>query len=246
MPSYISKRVADPARQAAMEVIANQFGRTHARHPLMETLRQIVPFDSFAMSGMAFFGLGVGRGVMLASDMPEAFIRLFLTEKLYHQDPMSYLMTAEQHWGSWHDLGPDVLTGPGVERIRQLERQFDITTRSAVGFFNGEHRFGGVTFCRTTPFSDHEKFILEMTTRVVHAELSDQLLSAMNQHLGLSEGELACLKHFADGLEVPAIHQVTGYATDTIYTYAKSAAKKMGVRGRTHAVAEALRRKVIA
>lgn len=246
MPSYIAKRVADPARQAAMEVIANRFGRAHATHPMMAALRQIVPFDSFAMSGMAFFGLGVGRGVMLATDMPEAFIRQFLSENLYHQDPMSYLMTAEQHWGSWHDLGSEVLTGPGVERIRQLEHQFGITTRSAIGFFKGEQRFGGVTFCRATPFSDDEKFILEMTTRVVHAELSDQLLSAMNQHLGLSEGELACLKHFADGLEVPAIHQVTGYTTDTIYGYAKSAARKMGVRGRTHAVAEGLRRKLIA
>lgn len=245
MPSYASKRVRDPAQQAAMEVVANQFGRVNANHPVIERLRRAVPFDYFAISGIAFFGLGVGRGVMLATDMPEAFIRIFVAEKLYLEDPLTRLMTPDRYWGSWHDLGPDVLTGPGVERIRQVESQFGITTRTAIGFFKGEERFGAVTFCRASPFNEQEKFILEMAARVIHPELSDQLLQGMNQHLGLSEGELVCLKHFADGLDVPAIQQVTGYSTDTIYTYAKSAAKKMGVRGRTHAVAEVLRRKMI-
>ncbi|WP_245531312.1 helix-turn-helix transcriptional regulator [Asticcacaulis biprosthecium] len=226
--------------------MARQFGRANADHPNIQALRRIVPFDFFAMSGMAPFGLGVGRGVMLATDMPEDFIRKFLAEKLYPHDPLSFLVTPVNPWGSWHDLEPDALTGTGIPRIRALEREYGITTRTVVGFFNGDERYGGVTFCRSSPFSDNETFILEMATRVVHAELSDKFLSDMNSHMGLSAGELLCLGHFANGYDISEIEEATGYTTETIYSYSKSAAKKLGARARTDAVAEAMRRKLIA
>ncbi|WKL57650.1 autoinducer binding domain-containing protein [Asticcacaulis sp. ZE23SCel15] len=245
LPSYRSKRTANPKLQAEMEVIARGFGRAHAAHPTIAQLRKLVVFDHFAISGIAFFGLGVGNGVMLASDMPEGFLRKFVAEGLYPHDPLSFLVSAENHWGSWHDLPADVLSGPYIDRIRELESEFGISTRSVVGFFDGENRFGGAIFCRSTPFSKEEKFILEMATRVVHSELSQELLSSMNQHLGLSAGEVRCLQLLADGHEIAGIQQATSYSVETIYSYVKTTSKKLSARGRAHALSEAFRRTLI-
>ncbi|WAC49420.1 autoinducer binding domain-containing protein [Asticcacaulis sp. SL142] len=245
LPSYRSKRTADPAQQAKMEVVAIEFGRAHANHPKMAQVRKLVAFDFFAISGMAFSGLGVGNGVMLASDMPEGFLRKFVAEGLYPHDPLSVLITPEKHWGSWHDLPSEVLNVSSLSRIRELEREYGISRRSAVGFFDKEYRFGGGIFCRATPFSEAEKFILEMATRVVHAELSKELLLSMNQHLGMSAGEITCLQLLADGHEIAGIHQMTTYSIETLYSYVKSASKKLHAKGRTHAISEAFRRNLI-
>jgi len=242
MPSYIARRLIDPKEQAAREVEASRLGTNQAHNLKISTLRSIVPFDYYSISGIDYHGLGVGSGVMLGSDMPEAFLRDFLAQGLYSVDPMARLITPQNIWSSWHDFTPEEIAHPDLKPIRRLEIAHGITTRSCVGFYRGNFRFGGATFTRATPFREAEKFILEAVARMVHAELSNERIAGMLAHAGLSAGEISCLKAAADGLSAEESSKTSGYTAETISSYIKSATKKLGCINRTHAVAEAVRR----
>ncbi|MGZ3299132.1 MAG: hypothetical protein ACXU8O_08960, partial [Asticcacaulis sp.] len=88
MPSYLSRKTSDPAVQASFEVMANRCGTTVADNARIVSLRRIVPFDFYALSGIEYAGLGIGRGVMLGSDMPEEFLVRYLEEGFFASDPM--------------------------------------------------------------------------------------------------------------------------------------------------------------
>lgn len=245
MPSYAAQKFADPKIQSMLEVAATGFGTAHANHPKIETLRDIVPFDQYALSGIDYPGLGIGGGVMLASDMPQAFLRDFVSQGLFRFDPLATLVSVNRIWGSWHDLTAEDLARPELAPIKALHRAHGVSTRTVVGFYRGDFCYGGATFARETPFTDREKFILEAGGRMVHTELSRQIISKMSAHAGLSGGEIRCLKAASDGLGAEAAAASTGYTVETYTSYIKSATKKLAANNRTHAVAEAIRRRMI-
>ena len=244
MPSYALPKLSDPKAQAAREVEASRLGTLQAHHPKIAALRSIVPFTHYAISGIDYRGLGVGSGVMLASDMPAGFLRTFIDQDLFDADPMSSRITPLQIWSSWHDLTPDEGQRPELEPIRRLELAYGIAPRSCVAFYRGDFRYGAAVFARTTPFSGTEKFILEAASRMIHAELAAERLTGMTAHAGLSAGEISCLKTAAHGLSAEEASKITGYTPETIASYIKSATKKLGTANRTHAVAEAVRRRL--
>ena len=245
MPSYASKRSSDPVRQAALAMSETRFGRVYANHSSIETLRTIVPFQNFALFGISAGKLNLVWGVVLATDLPESYIRQLLDEELVANDPLAGCVLPQYCWASADNLSAEEISQPAAQRISMLNDAFEIPTRRLLGLYQGDFLYGGAQFYRKTPFSKQEAFILEMTVRVIHNELSGPFLASMNACIGLSEGELACLKLFADGLEIADVSSITGYSPDTIYTYSKSASRKMGVRGRMHCIAEALRRQMI-
>ncbi len=245
MPSYKTQKLSDPKDQAAVEVQASQLGTVHAQHPLILRLRAIVPFDHYAISGLDYPGLGMGAGIMLASDMPTEFLRSFLDQGLYHLDPMAARLTPETPWASWHDLSADILAAPELGPIKWLEKRYDISTRSVIALYRDRTHFGGATFTRNTPFTDTEKFILEAGTRMIHAELSDLQLRNMAEHTGLNAGEIRCLITVSHGMSAEESATDTGFTVETVASYIKSATKKLGAANRTHAVAEAIRRRLI-
>ena len=245
MPSYKAQTFSDPMIQSAIEVAASQLGTAHAEQPRIDILRQIVPFDHYSLSGIDYPGLGIGAGVMLASDKPEAFLRQFLSQGLFRFDPLAALVTPDRIWGSWHDLSAEELARPELEPIHQLHRTYGVSTRSVVAFYRGNFRYGGATFTRNRPFSDQEKFILEAAARMIHAELSARLVARMSEHARLNDGEIRCLKAASDGLTTEEAAVRTGYTGETYMSYIKSASKKLAASNRTHAVAEAMRRRMI-
>ena len=245
MPSYRSLPLADPLIQSRRESAVNGLGTANADHPKIKALRAIVPFDFYALSGVDYPGLGVGAGVMLASDMPQGFLQRFLSEGLFALDPMSYRVSPQSPWGSWHDLNEAERRTAELGPIRVLEDAYGITTRSVIALYRGNIRFGGATFTRRTPFDDKERFILEAATRMIHAELSFDHMVSMARHAHLTNGEIACLGAVAKGLTGEDAAKATGFTSETLATYIKSATRKLGAVNRTHAVAEALRRKLI-
>jgi LuxR family transcriptional regulator len=66
------------------------------------------------------------------------------------------------------------------------------------------------------------------------------------EHMRLSKGEMACLAQASLGLTSEGIAKSTGYQLDTVNSYVKSATKKLGAVNRTQAIAEAIRRRLIA
>lgn len=245
MPTYKTQKISEPKDQAALEVQANKFGTVHAQHPAIVRLRAIVPFDQYAMSGLDYPGLGIGAGVMLASDMPPEFLRGFLDQGLYRLDPMASRVTPETPWSSWHDLTAAELANPDLGPIKLLQKLHRVSTRSVIAFYRGRQHFGGATFTRDTPFSADEKFILEAGARMIHAELSELQLQNMNQHTGLNVGEISCLNAVSHGMSAEDCATTTGFTIETVASYIKTATKKLGGANRTQAVAEAIRRRII-
>ncbi len=244
MPSYTLPKLSDPKAQAAREVEASRLGTRQAHHPKIATLRSIVPFDHYSISGIDYQSLGVGSGIMLASDMPADFLRTFIDQGLFRADPISSRVTPQQIWFSWHDMTQDEGRRPELEPIRRLEQVYGIAPRSCVAFYREDFRYGAAVFTRATPFTGAEKFILEAAARMIHAELSTERLAGMTAHAGLSAGEISCLKTAAHGLSAEEASKATGYTPETIASYIKSATKKLGSANRTHAVAEAVRRRL--
>lgn len=245
MASYNTKRVYDPKAQALRDVTANKWGTLHANHAMISRLRKIVPFDQYALSGLDYPGLGLGAGVMLASDMPEDFLKQFLERGLFKYDPLSTATNADNNWASWHDLQVIDRTEPKIREIIALQNAYGISVRSGVVFFNGHFRYGGATFTRNTPFTEDEKFILEAAGRTIHHELSTTYIANMTAHSGLTTGEIACLQAIAKGQTSDEAARSTGFTVQTLAAYIKSACHKLGAINRTHAVAEAVRRKII-
>jgi len=240
MASYRTKRIFDPREQALREAAANQWGTVHGDQAIISRLRKIVPFDQYALSGLDYPGLGLGAGIMLASDMPSNFLKQFLELGLFKYDPLYSGLSKDNRWNSWHDLRSIDRTEPKLKDIIALQKAYGISTRSVVAFL-----YGGATFTRNTPFTEDEKFILEIAARTLHSELSATYIANMTAHAGLMTGEIACLQAIAQGQSSEEAAKSTGFTVQTTSAYIKSACHKLEAINRTHAVAEAMRRKII-
>lgn len=245
MPTYVAEKLIAADAQAKAQAVATAWGTAAADPDKIKDLRRIVPFEHYAFSGLNYPGLGVGAGIMLASDMPKAFLEEFLSQELIRFDPLNTMSTPQTPWGSWHDLAAADLARPELQAIRVLERRHGIATRSVISLYRGTFRYGGAIFTRATPFTPDEKFILEVAARDIHSDISEAYIITMSSQSGINAGELACLSAVAGGMALEDAALATGYTPDTVTSYIKSATKKLGARNRTHAVAEAMRRRLI-
>lgn len=99
---------------------------------------------------------------------------------------------------------------------------------------------------RSTPFEESELSFLSFVAGSIHTAVTKPLMDRFAaDQLRLSKGEIACLAQASLGLTSEAIAIATGYQTDTVNSYIKSAVKKMGATNRTQAIAEAIRRRII-
>ena len=56
-------------------------------HPFIEHLRRAVPFDFFAVSGLAFDGYRFGSGLSIDTDVPPAYLDAYDGDGLLGVDP---------------------------------------------------------------------------------------------------------------------------------------------------------------
>lgn len=246
MPTYVAEKLIDAKAQAIAQIAATHLGTNVAEPAQIAKLRALVGFEHYCISGLNYPGLGVGAGVILASDMPKAFLEAYLTEGYIRFDPLHHMIRPDRPWGSWHALTDQELSQPELQPIRSLEARFNISLRSCLGLYRGTVRFGGLTFTRATPFSAEEQFMIEAVSRWVHQVLSEAYIADMSQRAGISGGELKCLSGVAAGFDLLELSRSTGFAPDTVTTYIKNAIRKLGCRNRAHAVAEAMRRRLLA
>lgn len=107
--------------------------------------------------------------------------------------------------------------------------------------------YGAVGVTRATPFDDEELTFLSLVAETIHTVVTKPLMEKFAaEHLRLSKGEMACLSQASLGLTSDGIAKATGYQVDTVNSYVKSAVKKLGASNRTQAIAEAIRRRLIA
>jgi len=229
--------------RAALETI--ELSHDHAGFPLIEKIKQVVPFRYIAISGLDFEGLGAGTGNLLLSDFPAAFIAEYFAGDYIAHDPLAALFRS----------GPAICRDSeafataearrdGIE-VLDLLRRHGIQERTSIRV-----EYGGKTRCSVSvisdkPLDDGACMLLQHFALSLHREVSRPVIEALNSELKLTRGELYCLQHAARGLTSEDIAREQTYSLETINTYLKSATRKLGAQNRTQAVAEALRRQLI-
>lgn len=218
--------------------------RFFGQNDMIDRLRKAVPFDYMFVCGLDVDHYRFGEGFSIDTDLPPAFIEAYMADKLPQIDP--FILASKS--SKTVVIESEVYAHQDVpRRLLYLQRMFGVHNRTIVPILRDETVYGAVGYTRATPFGSAEIAFLELVSGAVHNAFAKPLMDryAADQ-MRLSKGEMACLSQASLGLTSEGIGKATGYQLETVNSYIKSATKKLGAANRTQAIAEALRRRLIA
>ncbi|NHT76873.1 helix-turn-helix transcriptional regulator [Ferranicluibacter rubi] len=214
-----------------------------AAHPFVEKIRAAVPFDFFAVSGLDLDGYRFGSGHSIDTDVPPAFLEAYYGDDLLSVDP--FVQASRLAVGV---VMEDVVYAqtPPPQRLTYLTDAFGVVNRTLFPVRRGDVVFGAVTFARQTRFAQDEMDFLQDVADVMHRVITRPIMDKFSaQTLRLIDGELICLRFASLGKTTDEIAKLSGYTSDTVNSYIKTAIRKLGADNRVHAIAEAIRRGLI-
>jgi LuxR family transcriptional regulator len=218
--------------------------RYFGKNDLIERLRLAVRFDYIFISGLDVDHYRFGQGFSIDTDLPPAFVEAYMGDNLPAVDPFIQASKSSTTVMVESDV---YLEHEVPERLLYLQRTFGVHNRTIIPIFRDSTIYGAVGFTRETPFTDDEIAFLKLVSEAIHTAVTKPLMERFAaDHLRLSKGEMACLSQASLGLTSEGIAKATGYQVETVNSYIKSAVKKLGASNRTQAIAEAIRRRLIA
>jgi len=246
MPTYVRSRLL-AAREFAIEELPALQANDPAFCPTaIRDLRAIIPFENYVFSGLDLDGCFAGSGILLSTDISMETLSEFGARKLVAKDPLFGQISKEQASLSWFDLSAEQRETVQGKEVKRFFDEHHIAPRLIYTYWNESNQcYGAATFTRQTPFSEEERRLLGWVASRLHKEMQSPVLSRFNQQIGISDGELKCLALASRGLTSQEIGAETGLASETVDSYFKNAAKKLGVKSRAHAIADALRLELI-
>ena len=218
--------------------------RYFGQNDMIDRLRKAVPFDYVFVSGLDVDHYRFGEGFSIDTDLPPAFVEAYIADKLPQIDP--FILASKS--SKTVVIESDVYATQEVpQRLLYLQRTFAVHNRIILPILREQTVYGAVGYTRATPFEAAEIAFLELVSGAVHDAFSKPLMDryAADQ-MRLSKGEIVCLAQASLGLTSEGIGKATGYQLETVNSYIKSATKKLGASNRTQAIAEAIRRRLIA
>jgi len=217
--------------------------RRLVKNPVVDKLSKAIPFDFISISGLDLDDFRFGERISSDTTFPPAFIEAYIEEGLAKTDP--FVIAARRATTTVVESIVYAETEP-PERLSYLARVSGIHNRTLFPIRRGEVNYGALTIARVTPFEPDEIAFMEVVAEAIHSAVTQPLRERFAaEQMKLTQGELACLTQASFGLTSDEIAKSTGYQTDTVNSYIKAAVKKLGVGNRTHAIAEAIRRKLI-
>lgn len=217
--------------------------RRITNNPQINLLARAVSFDFISVSGLDVDNFRFGEGLSSDTNYPTAFIDTYIAEKLGAIDP--FLKAARNATKTVIEAEVYAIEEP-PQRLAYLARTFGVHNRTMFPVRRGDITYGAITLARQTPFEAEEIAFMETVAEAIHTATTEPLRERlMVDHLRLTKGELACLSQASLGLTSEQIAKATGYQTETVNSYIKVATRKLGVANRTHAIAEAIRRRLI-
>ncbi|MBX9459312.1 MAG: LuxR family transcriptional regulator [Rhizobium sp.] len=217
--------------------------RRLADSSIVDNLARAVPFDFIAVSGLDVDDFRFGETVSSDTTFPPAFIEAYIAEGLGKTDP--FVLEARNATATVVEADVYRRAQP-PQRLVYLAQTFGIHNRTLFPVRRGDVTYGAITVTRDTPFRPDEITFMEVVAEAIHTHVTQPIRERFAAgQMKLTAGELACLAQASYGLTSEAIGKATGYQTETVNSYIKSATKKLSVSNRTHAIAEAIRRKLI-
>lgn len=218
--------------------------RYFGKNDIIDRFRKAVPFDYIFISGLDVDHYRFGAGFSIDTDLPPAYLEAYYADELYKEDP--FVRAAKS---STSVIVESEVYAENVppQRLHYLQRTFGVHNRTVVPIMRENVVYGVVGFTRENPFDEDEITFLSLVSETIHTAVTKPLMDKFAaEHLRLSKGEMACLSQASLGLTSDGIASATGYQVDTVNSYIKSAVKKLGAANRTQAIAEAIRRRLIA
>lgn len=218
--------------------------RYFGRIDMIDRLRHAVPFDYIFISGLDVDHYRFGQGFSIDTDLPPAFVEAYMDEQVLKHDPFIRAAKAS----SSVVVESDVYRDHEVpQRLLYLQRTFGVHNRTLIPITRDTTVYGAVGVTRMFPFNDDEILFLSLVAESIHTAFTKPLLDRFAaDQMKLTKGEIACLTQASLGLTSESIGKATGYQLDTVNSYIKSATKKLGASNRTQAIADAIRRRLIA
>ena len=244
MPFWSEWEAGSDQAVAFREVLAASADEQSGSRMLVERTREIVPFDGIIVSGLDVEGCRFGTATLLATDLPPTFLETYVGERLIEVDPIGEQIRPGRPVASDDDI--DHGSKPRPARLAYLFDYFDIKPRTIFPLWRGSQCYGSLLVTRDKPFNEEERAYLQLIAAPLHASLSVPVIERLNRRLGLTASEIRCLELASQGLTSEAIAKASRHTFETVNSYLKSAARKLGAANRTHAIAEALRRRIIA
>ncbi len=218
--------------------------RHFGKNDIIDRFRKAVPFDYIFVAGLDVDHYRLGSGFSIDTDLPPAYLEAYHNDKLAKEDPFVIAAKSQKSVLVENEVYSEFRP---PQRLVYLQRTFGVHNRTIVPIARDATVYGCVGFTRATPFDENELTFLTLISETIHTAMTKPLMEKFAaEHLRLSKGEVACLSQASLGLTSIGIATVTGYQTDTVNSYIKSAVKKLGAANRTQAIAEAIRRRLIA
>lgn len=245
MPSYVRSRLISKKAFVLGGLAEFRNANSAISQEILASLRSVVPFDHFGFSGLDIDGCETGNGVLLLSDFPAPMFQEYMDQKCALIDPILKPVSVQNQVVSWHDIPEAHRFSVEARPVNTLLRKYRIAPRTLITFWREGRLYGSSLFCRTAPFSSRELEVLKWCAKRLHDELSAPILEKLNERLNITSGEHLCLEWASRGHTSEEIATATGYSTETVNSYLKSASKKLKARNRTQAIADAIRIKLI-
>jgi LuxR family transcriptional regulator len=218
--------------------------RFFERHDMVDLLAKAVPFDHIAIGGLDIDRYRFGTGLSVDTNFPPAFLETYYGDGLHRTDP--FVAAARQADDVVTDTDVFRETAPS-QRLLYVLRSFGIANRTLVPVRRNDIVYGAICVTRQTPFTQAEVAFLKLMAEPLHRTFTAPLMERfVASELNLTAGEIACLKAASTGQTSEKVAMATGFQVDTVNSYIKSAIRKLGAGNRVEAIAEAIRRRIIA
>ena len=212
--------------------------------PVFDILGSAVPFDFVSISGLDLDNYRIGSFRTVVSTFPPAFTEAYGEEGLFRTDPL----VLSRDTGMLLVREADAYRQyPAPHRLKYLLRTFEIGNRLAIYLRRSDRAYGAVVFSRIdSDFSDNEAAFLAVIAPALHERVMGPLMERFAAtQIGLSVGEIECLSMIGRGMTSEEAASNSRFSKDTVDSYIKSAMKKLNATNRAHAIAEAVRRRLI-
>lgn len=197
-------------------------------------------YHAFLITGLPDYGDRIDPLVMV-NGWPLGWFALYLRRSFADHDPIAAHCRKTVEPFTWSSIYRDDSAKPLEREVMHRARDFSMVDGFCVPIHNEDGFQAVVTMAGDRPEQSKETCsAIHLMSIYAHGRANACCASEGRTKL-LTTREREVLTWFAIGRSTTAVADRLGVSDDTVETHFRSAARKMKVRGRTHAVVEAIR-----
>jgi LuxR family quorum sensing-dependent transcriptional regulator len=245
--------VGKQIRQIAFEAV-EKLSAAPSTDAIMASLNETgrhFGYENFSISGIPLPGERIDPYIM-ACGWPDGWAQRYRERQYVEVDPVIRRIRSSSMPFAWDEAPPAADDQAGAVMLEEA-KDFGLVQGFAVPIYTTHGFQAIVSFgARQMELTSDEKAALHLVGIYAHSAIRSKLPSIGQKHASfaskstLSRREIECLSWTAHGKTAWEISCILSLSQRTVEHYLESACRKLSCVGRTHAVAEALRQRLIA